>query len=160
NAVRSMWKSTGLAFRFPMPLWSAMGWTIMKSTVTYPISACSKRVFTRDRAEPQFPKRVQPSVVQPACISPATARCVGGAGDGSCHGRCAWIGWSVLAATILSLGLYGALAVPPARAQENVGSYTVAPGDTLFAIAERFGVTLDDLVALNHIQDPSLIRVG
>jgi murein DD-endopeptidase MepM/ murein hydrolase activator NlpD len=36
----------------------------------------------------------------------------------------------------------------------------VAPGDTLGAIANRFGVTVDDLVAFNGIADPNLLAVG
>ncbi|MCB9147377.1 MAG: peptidoglycan DD-metalloendopeptidase family protein [Caldilineaceae bacterium] len=47
-----------------------------------------------------------------------------------------------------------------AHAQEQVGSYTVVAGDSLSAIAGRFGVTVDDLVALNNIADPALIEVG
>jgi len=39
-------------------------------------------------------------------------------------------------------------------------AYTVQRGDTLGEIATRFGVTLDALIALNHIQDPSQIAVG
>jgi LysM repeat protein len=39
-------------------------------------------------------------------------------------------------------------------------TYTVVPGDTLSAIAERFGTTVDALVALNHIADPNLIYPG
>lgn len=38
--------------------------------------------------------------------------------------------------------------------------YIVCPGDTLSEIAERFGVTVEDLVALNHIENPNLIYVG
>lgn len=45
-------------------------------------------------------------------------------------------------------------------AQGNVGSYTVQGGDSLFAIAQRFGISMESLVALNQIQDPTLIRVG
>jgi murein DD-endopeptidase MepM/ murein hydrolase activator NlpD len=45
-------------------------------------------------------------------------------------------------------------------AQDQVGAYTVVPGDTLFEIAQRFGVSLDALIALNQISDPSLIQVG
>jgi murein DD-endopeptidase MepM/ murein hydrolase activator NlpD len=38
--------------------------------------------------------------------------------------------------------------------------YVVKAGDTLFAIAERFGSTVDAIVAANDILDPSLIQVG
>ncbi|MEX2376233.1 MAG: LysM peptidoglycan-binding domain-containing protein, partial [Dehalococcoidia bacterium] len=39
-------------------------------------------------------------------------------------------------------------------------SYVVRPGDTLGAIAGRFGVTTDALALLNEITNPNLIRVG
>ena len=48
-----------------------------------------------------------------------------------------------------------ALLALPALAQDNVGNYTVAAGDTLFAIAQQFGVSVDDLVALNNIETPA-----
>lgn len=38
--------------------------------------------------------------------------------------------------------------------------YTISPGDTLFGIARQFGVSLDDLVALNNIENPDNIRAG
>lgn len=47
----------------------------------------------------------------------------------------------------------------PLRGQQD-GAYTVAPGDTLSAIAARFGVTVDALIAANGIEDPNYIRVG
>ncbi len=54
-----------------------------------------------------------------------------------------------------------------ARAQEtppsvngNIGSYTVVAGDSLSALAARFGVPLETLVAVNNIADPALIEVG
>lgn len=38
------------------------------------------------------------------------------------------------------------------------GRYTVVPGDTMFLIAERFGVSLDALIAANpHIPDSNLL---
>ena len=38
--------------------------------------------------------------------------------------------------------------------------YTVQPGDTLSAIANRFGVTVDDLVRANRLVDPDQLEVG
>lgn len=60
---------------------------------------------------------------------------------------------------LLLFGLLPVLAVTPLYAQEPV-SYTVQSGDTLAIIAERFGVSLDALIAQNNIQDRNLISVG
>lgn len=38
--------------------------------------------------------------------------------------------------------------------------YAVRPGDTLWALARRFGTTVDALAELNHIQDSNLIYVN
>lgn len=67
-----------------------------------------------------------------------------------------------LLAALLLAALFGALAAGPGvvRAQETLGSYTVQPGDTLFAIAQRFDVSLDSLIAANGITDPNLLVVG
>jgi LysM repeat protein len=39
-------------------------------------------------------------------------------------------------------------------------TYTVRSGDTLFAIAQRFGTTVAALVAANHLANPNVIHVG
>lgn len=39
-------------------------------------------------------------------------------------------------------------------------TYSVAKGDTLSAIAKRFGTSTAKLVNLNHISNPNLIRIG
>ena len=46
------------------------------------------------------------------------------------------------------------------REGENAFPYTVRPGNTLWALARRFGTTVDALVELNHIKDPNLIYVN
>lgn len=38
--------------------------------------------------------------------------------------------------------------------------YTVQPGDTLSAIAERYNTTVDELVAANGLTDPNVLQVG
>lgn len=48
----------------------------------------------------------------------------------------------------------------PVYAQANIGSYTVQSGDTLFTIAQRFGVSVETLAALNQIADVNLLNVG
>lgn len=46
---------------------------------------------------------------------------------------------------------------PPSSGTQN---YTVRSGDTLYAIALRYGTTVQQLVSLNNISNPNLIRVG
>lgn len=60
----------------------------------------------------------------------------------------------------LCLLLAAALLLPAPAIAQDAGAYTVAPGDTLGAIANRFGVTIDDLATVNGISDPNLLSVG
>ena len=46
----------------------------------------------------------------------------------------------------------------PPCPEENF--YTIQPGDTLFNIARRFGISLDDLREANPLLDPQQLRVG
>jgi len=39
-------------------------------------------------------------------------------------------------------------------------THVVAPGETLFAIAKRYGTTVEELARLNGLEDPSRIRAG
>ncbi|MDL1920852.1 LysM peptidoglycan-binding domain-containing protein, partial [Chloroflexi bacterium CFX5] len=48
----------------------------------------------------------------------------------------------------------------PTRAQEGGAIYIVQPGDSLYSIAARFGVSLDELLAVNGISDPNTLAVG
>jgi len=51
---------------------------------------------------------------------------------------------------------------PPAASPAPAGetTYTVKGGDTLFAIARKFGVTAQDISKANNITNPSLIKPG
>jgi len=39
-------------------------------------------------------------------------------------------------------------------------AYVVQRGDTLYAIARRFGVSIDDILAVNDIRNPASLTVG
>jgi len=47
-----------------------------------------------------------------------------------------------------------------AQSQEDGPIYIVQPGDTLNIIAARFGVSTDDLIRVNQIQNPNLLNAG
>jgi LysM repeat protein len=49
---------------------------------------------------------------------------------------------------------------PSPTATPEGETYTIQEGDTLTAIAESFGVTLDELIAANNITDPNNVPVG
>jgi LysM repeat protein len=64
--------------------------------------------------------------------------------------------------------LWGIL-VPVASAEQpaptptpdaSAGVYTIQAGDTLYSIARKHGVTVDDLLSWNDIPDASRIKVG
>jgi LysM repeat protein len=43
---------------------------------------------------------------------------------------------------------------------ENTGNYTIQRGDTLGALAKRFGMSVDELARLNNISNPNRIYAG
>jgi murein DD-endopeptidase MepM/ murein hydrolase activator NlpD len=49
---------------------------------------------------------------------------------------------------------------PTAQPEAEAPVYVVVPGDTLYGIAERFGTTVEAIVAANDIADARLISVG
>lgn len=52
------------------------------------------------------------------------------------------------------------LSIHPVTAQSSGPVYIVQPGDTLSSIADRFGVSVDDLMAANGITNPNLLSAG
>jgi len=50
--------------------------------------------------------------------------------------------------------------VPPPSPPPSPLLHTVQPGETLAGIARAYGVPLEELIAVNHIQDPNLIQAG
>ncbi|MYC44997.1 MAG: LysM peptidoglycan-binding domain-containing protein, partial [Acidimicrobiia bacterium] len=48
----------------------------------------------------------------------------------------------------------------PVVDENGILLYTVQAGDTLFSIAQRFGVSLDDVIEANNISNPDVIFEG
>jgi LysM repeat protein len=53
-----------------------------------------------------------------------------------------------------------ATAKSPAKIADSGKSYVVAKGDNPVTIAKKFKISYDDLVALNHIDDPRKLKIG
>ncbi len=60
----------------------------------------------------------------------------------------------------LAAALAGAFSVPPPAWAEGPVQHRVQPGETLWAISARYGVSLDALAAANGLADPNRIRAG
>lgn len=67
------------------------------------------------------------------------------------HGRLPYVDYS-------DAGGSATVVTPPASGGETV--YTVKKGDTLSAIAAKYGTTYQEIAAYNGIANPNLIRVG
>lgn len=65
-------------------------------------------------------------------------------------------------ATLASSGTSGGVAVSTgvAGTTTDANAYSVKPGDTLWFIAQKFGVTVKSISEANHISDPNKISVG
>jgi murein DD-endopeptidase MepM/ murein hydrolase activator NlpD len=65
------------------------------------------------------------------------------------------VGWTVLLWAALITGIRAA---PPAQEPETI--HVVQAGETLFGIAQRYGTTVDIVVAVNGLDDPNHIFAG
>lgn len=63
----------------------------------------------------------------------------------------------LLCLTTAFIPFWPAVAAPPDQTDQV---YFVRAGDTLYSIASRFDVTVEDLITANQIQDPDLIQIG
>ena len=61
-------------------------------------------------------------------------------------------------------GVAGESATPTtavtAQATPTANTYTVVAGDTLWAIAQQFGTTVEAIAAANNISNPGAIEIG
>ena len=48
----------------------------------------------------------------------------------------------------------------PIREIASPRYYVVRPGDTLLSIADRYGLELENILSLNHIENPNVIYPG
>ncbi len=67
---------------------------------------------------------------------------------------------ALTSAAALLLALLFTLAIAAGVHAQEAGSYTVQPGDTVSAIAARFGVSVESLLTANAITNPDLLQVG
>ena len=94
-------------------------------------------------------------VIASCCLALAGAACGGGSSDGKAPNN------SSIPTATLPAQLPTPIIVAGGVAKPGGGStYTIKSGDTLADIAERFGVSLEDLLAANPGIDPSLLHTG
>jgi len=60
----------------------------------------------------------------------------------------------------VALSLVGAFLIPPPARADDPVQHRVQPGETLWSIAGRYGVSLDAIAAANDLVDPNRIRAG
>ena len=64
----------------------------------------------------------------------------------------------ILLVTLFVLPFQAVSAQDPSNSDYPV--YVVQPGDTLYVIALRFGISTDEIIQLNQISDPNLVSEG
>src|SRR5262245_21353457 len=67
---------------------------------------------------------------------------------------------AAVTALVMVVALLGVAARPAASQEPGVTYYTVQPGDNLFRIAQKFGVTADAIARANAITNANILFVG
>ncbi len=67
---------------------------------------------------------------------------------------------AMMASPSAPAGKVPGLAAPAAANPSFTETYTVVQGDNLWALAQKFGTTINDLAAANNISDPSKLSIG
>ena len=70
------------------------------------------------------------------------------------------VGAGVVLTLLMAVALVSLTTTQAHAAASNQQSYTIVYGDTLSGIGSRFGVSVADLVAANHIANPDVIYAG
>lgn len=75
------------------------------------------------------------------------------------HSKRVTLAFLTLPTLLIGCLLFGAMMVAPVQAQGQAETYTVQSGDTLGLIADQFGLTVDELVAANGLQDANVLEI-
>jgi polysaccharide biosynthesis protein PslG len=67
---------------------------------------------------------------------------------------------AAVTALVMVVALIGLVARPAAAQDSGTTYYTVQPGDNLYRIAQKFGITQDALARANGITNPNIVYVG
>ena len=63
-----------------------------------------------------------------------------------------------LAILVWAVWIVPVVAAPPSQGEQT--THIVQPGETLYVIAQQYGVTVDEIVALNSLTNPDQLQVG
>jgi peptidoglycan DL-endopeptidase LytE len=104
-------------------------------------------------------ERLREQSLRTIVVSAATTASVTATGAAAFAGPGA-AGASTVTASAPALATAPVLATARVATTAPAGSYTVAAGDTLWGISQRFGTTVTELAEINHIANENLIFAG
>jgi LysM repeat protein len=96
-----------------------------------------------------------------ACVAGAFLASCGGGGDGPLGIQPRETATPTRTSDVAGASTQQATPSPTTTAgTATPGTYTVTAGDTLWGIAQEFGITVDALAAANNITDPGSLAIG